>query len=233
MLTVFILTAGTVRPLQAQTSTVLYSFTGGTDGALPFGGLVHDSAGNLYGTTVGAGEGGLEGSVFKLNRRGKFKLLYSFAPGGAGGARPSAGLVRDSAGNLYGTTPGWGSSPATVFQVTRNGKFSVLYSFTGGAGGSDPGAVQIASQVHDQTTTVVGGGPAACRDSACGVVFKLDPYGNETVLYTFVPQGSSGYGPEAGITMDSAGNLYGTASLGGSLNDCQGEGCGVVFKITP
>src|SRR5713101_2745093 len=82
-----------VPTVWAQTYAVLHSFTGGTDGAFPFAGLVQDSAGNLYGTTIGAQEGGLEGSVFKLSPSGGFTLLHSFKYGGAGGARPG-GLVR-------------------------------------------------------------------------------------------------------------------------------------------
>jgi hypothetical protein len=83
-------------------------------------------------------------------------------------------------------------------------------------------------------TAVVGGGPPSCLYDACGVVFKLDPSGTETVLYTFdYLNPTSGFAPEAAVILDSAGNVYGTASLGGDLNDCQGEGCGVVFKITP
>ncbi len=78
----------------AQTYTVLYSFTGAADGAFPAA-LIRDSAGNLYGTTIGAEQGGLEGSVYKLNPKDKFKLLYSFEPDGAAGARPG-GLVEDS-----------------------------------------------------------------------------------------------------------------------------------------
>src|SRR5258708_35136359 len=82
---------------------VLYSFTGGADGAFPEGGLLRTSSGHLYGTTIGGGYP-QEGSVFDLSSNGKFKLLHSFGAGGLDGASPSGNLVRDSAGNLYGTT---------------------------------------------------------------------------------------------------------------------------------
>ncbi len=115
-------------PCWAQTDSVLYSFTGGTDGAYPSGVLVQDSAGNLYGTTAGAWAEGLEGSVFKLNPPGRFKLLHGFGIGGPGGAEPVAGLVADSAGNLYGTTLGGGASGAgTVFKLVKKNRFSVLH----------------------------------------------------------------------------------------------------------
>ena len=82
--------------------------------------------------------------------------------------------------------------------------------------------------------TTDSGGPPGCANYACGVVFKLDQSNNETVLHTFSSfNGTYGYGPDGGVIMDSAGNLYGTAYFGGNLNDCQGEGCGVIFKITP
>jgi uncharacterized repeat protein (TIGR03803 family) len=88
---------------QAQTYTVLHSFKGSpTDGSGPESGLIGDSAGNLYGTTLGGGASDA-GVVFKLDRTGTETVLYNFT-GGADGSEPSAGLIRDSAGNLYGTT---------------------------------------------------------------------------------------------------------------------------------
>src|SRR5271157_4984795 len=89
---------------QAQTYTysVLYTFTGSPDGAFPVAGLVRDAQGNLYGTTQGGGARGA-GTVFKVDTTGKETVLYSFT-GGADGAYPGAGLLRDAQGNLYGTT---------------------------------------------------------------------------------------------------------------------------------
>ena len=101
----------------AQTYTVLYTFTGGSDGEFPAAALIQDSAGNLYGTTS-YGNPPRAGSVFSLSLSGKFKVLHSFKTGGADGARPFASLVRDPAGNLYGTTiEGGGSGSGTVFKL--------------------------------------------------------------------------------------------------------------------
>jgi uncharacterized repeat protein (TIGR03803 family) len=199
---------------RAQTYTVLYSFTGGADGALPLGGVILDSAGNLYGTTRGAGEGGFEGSVFKLSPKGKFTLLHSFGTGGAGGAQPYAGLVRDSAGNLYGTTSEGGLGAGTVFKLDRKGNFSVLHSFSGTDGAMPTAPLILDPAGNLYGTTFQGGDPRCRRGFSCGVVFKLDPEGNETVLHAFT---RSKYGrfPYAGLLRDSAGNLYGTTTTGG------------------
>ncbi|MGB6386424.1 MAG: choice-of-anchor tandem repeat GloVer-containing protein [Terriglobales bacterium] len=214
----------------AQTYTVLYSFTGGTDGALPEGGVVLDSHGNLYGTSTGATQGGLEGSVFKLNPKGKFTLLHSFGTGGADGAEPF-NLVRDSAGNLYGTTLYGGSSSAgTVFKLDTKKNFSVLYNFNSefpgdSYGPSGPLLLDSAGNLYGAW----GGGSGKCQagpDNTCGVVFKLDPSGSETVLHAFSRPKYGEY-PEEGLVMDAAGNLYGTTTGGGH------GGAGTVFKLDP
>jgi uncharacterized repeat protein (TIGR03803 family) len=107
---------------------VLHSFTGGADGGYPLAGLIRDSAGNLYGTTQSAGISGA-GVVFKLDTTGAETVLYGFT-GGADGAYPVAGLLRDSAGNLYGTASGGGASgQGVVFQVDTTGTETVLYNF--------------------------------------------------------------------------------------------------------
>jgi uncharacterized repeat protein (TIGR03803 family) len=94
------------------TETVLHTFTAGADGAEPDAGLIRDSAGNFYGTTYLGGING-NGVVFKLDTTGTETVLYSFT-GGADGGSPAAGLIRDSAGNLYGTTYEGGTSDAGV-----------------------------------------------------------------------------------------------------------------------
>ena len=119
------------------TETVLHSFTGGADGGYPVASLIRDSAGNLYGTTV-YGCVLRAGVVFKLDTAGTETVLYGFK-GGADGAYPLAGLIRDSAGNLYGTTSGGGvSGQGVVFKVDTTGTETVLYNFTGGADGGLP-----------------------------------------------------------------------------------------------
>src|SRR5580658_6853701 len=136
------------------------------------------------------------------------------------GAFPYAGLIRDSAGNLYGTTESGGASNyGVVFKVDTTGMETVLYTFTGAGGGLPFYGHLIGDSAGNlYGTTVIGGA------SNWGVVFKLDTTGMETVLYNFTG-GADGGWPKAGLIRDSAGNFYGTAYLGGAY------GFGVVFKL--
>jgi uncharacterized repeat protein (TIGR03803 family) len=168
--------------------TVLYSFTGGADGANPSAGLVRDAAGNLYGTTFLGGVesgscGGSCGVVFKLSPTGSETVLHSFT-GGADGANPSAGLIQDAAGNLYGTTflggvesDSCGGSCGVVFKLSPTGSETVLHSFTGGADGAGPYAGLIQDAAGNlYGTTSEGGANSVCPLSpGCGVVFRLAP----------------------------------------------------------
>ena len=129
---------------QSRTLTVLHAFTGGADGALPLvGSLIKDANGNLYGTTPSGGGGTCNngqgcGVVFKLDTTGKETVLYRFT-GSADGSGPVGALVRDAAGNLYGTTTGGGTgSSGTVFRLSNKGEKTVLYSFAGGTDGLEP-----------------------------------------------------------------------------------------------
>jgi uncharacterized repeat protein (TIGR03803 family) len=209
-----------------QTFTVLHSFKGGTDGEFPSGGVVRDTAGNLYGTTASGGAFN-NGTVFKLDTTGKETVLYSFT-GGADGAIPLAGMIRDAAGNLYGTTEhggdltcGSGVGCGTVFKLDKTGKETVLYSFTGGADGAEPVAGVIMDKAGNLYGTTQYGGPFSS-----GTVFKVDTTGKETVLYTFTGGrgGTDGYFPE-GLIGDAAGSLYGITQLGGNFS------FGTVFKL--
>jgi uncharacterized repeat protein (TIGR03803 family) len=201
--------------------TVLYSFTGGADGGYPYGVLIGDSAGNLYGTTTGGGASGA-GVVFKVDTSGNETVLYSFT-GAADGDSPFAGLVRDSAGNFYGTTNGGGASGAgVVFKVNTSGNETVLYSFTGGADGSSPLWVTLARDSAGNLYGTTAGGGA----SNAGVVFKVNASGNETVLHSFTG-GADGGSPYTGVILGPGGNLYGTATTGGQSD------AGVVFEIKP
>jgi uncharacterized repeat protein (TIGR03803 family) len=208
------------RPLQGQTFTVLYAFTGGVDGGLPLAGLVRDGAGNLYGTTFQGGASGY-GTVFKLDKTGEETVLHSFTAGWDG-AYPQAGLVRDGAGNLYGTTVG-GRRGSVVFRLNANGKETVLHTFDG-ADGSDPMAGLVRDAAGNLYGTTAHGGQGGC-DHGCGVVFKLDRTGKETVLHSFTGTGGDGAYPYAGLIRDAAGNLYGTTVQGGSSD------YGTVFKL--
>lgn len=213
--------AGTVYKLiPSGAETVVYTFTGGSDGKYPYGPLVPDSANNLYGTTVVGGTYGF-GTVFKLDSTGKETVLYSFL-GGSNGQYPWAGLAFDSAGNLYGTTLGGGTSDyGTVFKLDATGHQTVLHSFTGTGG---DGEYPYAGMVLDASTNLYGttnqGG-----NSGSGVVFKVTPSGSESVLYSFTG-GADGGSPMFGVLVfDTAGNLYGTTSDGGVHGD------GTVFKL--
>ena len=213
--------AGTVfKVSKSGKEEVLHAFKGQpTDGGSPAAGLVRDSAGSLYGTTFAGGTNNF-GMVFRVAPNGKEKVLYSF-PGGANGFSPVAGLVRDAAGNLYGTTEGGGTTAGgIVFKLDVSGTETVLYTFTGGTDGGGPEAGLIRDTQGNLYGTTVGGGAATCR---CGTVFKLDTAGTETVLHSF--DGTDGSNPVAGLVRDAEGNFYGTASAGGAL------GFGTVFKL--
>ena len=223
--------------------TTLRGFAG-VDGMGSSSNLVRDDAGNLYGTTQQGGtpEGGGCwhgcGTVFKVDTAGKETVLHAFTAGADGGL-PYAGLARDSDGNLYGTTFFGGDLSAcqgfgcgTVFKVDTAGKETVLYAFTGGADGGYPQAGVIRDAEGNLYGATRGDGDfSACR-GGCGVVFKVDTAGNETVLYSFTG-GADGAGPNE-VIRDSAGNLYGTTVQGGILRNCgSGSGCGTVFKLDP
>jgi uncharacterized repeat protein (TIGR03803 family) len=218
--------AGTVFKVNASgLETVLYSFTGGADGRAPYAGVIRDSSGNLYGTTVsgGTGYGNCSegcGVVFKLTPAGQETVLYSFT-GGADGGNPHAGVVRDSSGNLYGTTFLFGTAyVGVVYKLDTSGNETVLHTFTGGVDGGNPtGGVILDSSGNLYGTTYQYGA------SGAGVVFKLGTSGQLTALYSFTGNADGGY-PYAGVIRDSAGNLYGTTPLGGTA------GAGVVFKVS-
>jgi uncharacterized repeat protein (TIGR03803 family) len=248
---------GTVFKLDpAGNETVLHTFgqfpTGGSDGARPFSNLIMDAVGNLYGTTgqggaSGAGISGF-GTVFKLDTSGNETVLYNFT-GGGDGAIPGAGVIRDARGNLYGTTAVGGASPSvihggpglgTVVKLDPAGNETVLHSFMGFDGDYPVAGLIMDAAGNLYGTTSSGGSFRPCVTNTgspfgCGLVFKLDPSGNETVLYNFTG-GSDGFGPGAALTMDGAGNLYGTAFRGGipggAAAPCP-SGCGTVFKIDP
>jgi uncharacterized repeat protein (TIGR03803 family) len=202
------------------TETPLYSFTGGSDGSEPTAGVILDSAGNIYGTTYYGGTAGV-GVVFKVDTSGHETVLYSFT-GGSDGGYPWAGVVSDSAGNLYGTTNNGGTEGVgVVYKVDTTGHETPLHSF-GGAGGSSPNAGVIVDSAGNLYGTTYSGGSSG----GWGVVYKLSAAGHETVLYTFMGGADGAYPSWAGVIRDSAGNFYGTTGNGGTGN------AGVVFKLS-
>jgi len=213
--------------------TVLYRFTGDSDGLNPTAGVIFDQVGNLYGiTSWGFGGDNKGGTVWELTPSGSGwteSTLYSFSGGNDGGG-PS-GLTFDNAGNLYGTTNGGGTySAGTVFQLTPSGSGwteKILYSFQGGNDGGIPVAGVIFDPSGNLYGTTSGGG-----QGGGGTVFKLTPSNGSwtfSLVYSFISNG--GGGPGANLVMDAAGNLYGTTVNGGSGN-CS-NGCGTVFKLMP
>jgi uncharacterized repeat protein (TIGR03803 family) len=165
---------GTVYEITpAGTETVLYAFTGGTDGSNPVAGLIRDKSGNLYGTTEFGGDasgcGGTGcGTVFKLAPGGALTVLYTFA-GSKDGGQPVASLVADSTGNLYGTTLFWGADGyGVVFQLAPNGKERVLHTFTNGDDGAYPWGALLKIGKDKFASTASGGGA-----TDFGTVFKI------------------------------------------------------------
>ena len=222
---------------QNSNYAVIYSFLGGTDGTDPWGGLIEDLQGNLYGTTSRGGASGY-GTVFKVDTTGKETVLYSFT-GGVDGGLPYASLVEDSLGNLYGTTFGGGvSGKGTVFKLNSSGKETVLYSFTNGADGGEPLGQLVMDAEGNLYGTASGGGNPACYnahdgDYGCGTVFKVDTSGNQTALYSFTGTAGDGANPFGALVLDAQGNLYGTTGFGGT-SSCSldgSNGCGTVFKV--
>jgi uncharacterized repeat protein (TIGR03803 family) len=170
--------------------------------------------------------------VSNSDATGNYSKLLSF-PGGTDGGRPSAGVIRDSAGNLYGTTHGNGAlcidQPTrcgVVFELDSSGHETVLYRFKGGNDGAYPDQGVIRDAHGDLYGTTYAG-----ATSNLGVVFRVSKSGKETVLYTFVLS-PSGAQPWSGVVRDSSGNLYGTTFIGGvNTGPCATAGCGVVYKI--
>ena len=214
---------------QGQTLTVLYSFTG--QGGGPTAGLVADSAGNFYGTTEYGGNPACAlgcGSVFKMNAAGNVKILYRFT-GKADGGTPYAGLIRDAAGNLYGTTRYGGNfvcggGCGTVFKIDGAGHETVLHSFTGSDGWVPQGRL-VRDAAGNLYGTTYDGGDVTCNPPyGCGAVFKIDATNHETVLYAFSGT-TDGRFPISGLVRDAAGNLYGATLSGGSGD------LGTVFRV--
>jgi uncharacterized repeat protein (TIGR03803 family) len=204
--------------------TVLHNFVG-TDGFRPYSGVIADAEGNFYGTTESGGAAGY-GTVYKLTAAGKISVLHSFT-GGSDGSYSFAGLVEDKQGNLYGAASAGGTfGEGTIFKVTIGGKFSVLYTFTGGADGSEPSATLLLDSKGNLYGEASFGGDDTCfKPVGCGTVFELSPAGQLTVLHTF-EGAADGFVPSGVLARDSAGNLYGTAWVGGP------NGQGTVFKLT-
>jgi len=238
---------------------VLYSFTCGSDGGSPSGGLTFDAAGNLYGTTGKGGDVNLCqsepwnvgcGVIFKLtpgaNDTWTESVLYTFTGQGDGYA-PQGGLSLDTSGNFYGTTEyygynkadgGWGLIFELSPQPQGQWKYSMLHRFPGGTGGQLPFSNLVVSNGKVYGTTWNGGLMSACNGSGCGIAYELSAATKQfNILHTFTGAADGGnlFSP---LTLRN-GKLFGTTQLGGNLNLCQGtggsrgDGCGVVYELSP
>lgn len=205
--------------------TILYSFRGAEDGGAPYSEVVMDDAGNLYGTASASTVN--HGTVFELSPSGSgwtYNVLHAFS-GGTDGGQPVAALTFDHAGKLFGASTSFGANGGgTIFEFKPSGsawKFKLLYSLSGSDG-------PVAALALGKTGTIYG---TAFFDGAYGYgsVFSLAPSGRKwryTDLHDFTGGADGGY-PGGGVVLDAAGNLYGTAVLGGA------NGRGVVYEIVP
>ena len=219
--------------------TVLHTFTGSPDGVYPSP-LIRDADGNLYGTAQAGGSDNDFcafgcGMVFKIDPAGEMTQLYDFA-GGNNGGYPVAGLVRDKAGNLYGTTQGLGDANLSVlFKLTPEGKET---SYDNPPDGSLASPVALDAKGNLYGMAPYGGTPNCGWDRdelGCGTLFKMTPSGKFTIIHTF--DGTDGMNPQGGLVRDAKGNFYGAAFFGGirtcmtTGNGHSEPGCGTIFKI--
>jgi uncharacterized repeat protein (TIGR03803 family) len=217
--------------------TILYTFTGASDGGTPIGRLLGDSAGNLYGITSLGGDPACGcGTVFKLGKNGSLKVLHKFK-GGKDGAQNQGqselGLVMVN-GDLYGSASFGGVSGCdgnlgcgVLFKVTQSGKETVLHRFTGQADGAFPQDL-----TRDQAGNIYGATGGSYHQGNAGTLFKLDTTGKLTTLYTF-PGGAAGNSPRWHLLRSASGVFHGVTQFGGDTTNCAiaSAGCGVVFTV--
>ncbi len=231
---------GTVFKLGTTGSEiVLHAFQNTPDFATPYGGLIMDSLGNVYGTTWFGGANG-SGGVFEISPNQTETILYDkwcALPCTQDGDSSASALIADKKGNVYGTSVlGGAFASGLVFALNvRRKAESILYSFSGVAEGD--GAAPFAGLIADTSGnfygTTTSGGVSGCTgglQGGCGAVFKLSPSGTgwtESILHNFANDATDGVNPYGGPILDSQNNLYGTTRLGGLNNG------GTVFKITP
>src|ERR1039458_6405149 len=225
--------AALVAPSFGQHLKVLHSFSQANDKNIPLGGLIRDSQGNLYGTVFQGGVNGSLGAVFKIATSGTESFVHTFA-GIPDGADPMTGMIRDSAGNFYGTTSSGGTSgTGTVFKIDAAGNESVIYSF-GKIGSGDGETPQYGRITRDSAGNIYGVTPwgglnCAASSYGCGIVFKIDAAGHETTLHKFTG-GADGGIPYGSVAKVGA-NLYGTTFSGRSGVRSLSLRCGGVVSL--
>ena len=214
------LSAGTVFEIVKGSAavTTLANFNG-TNTGNPFGGVTLDSARNLYGTTSSGGANG-DGTVFEI-AKGSNTLVTLISFNGSNGARPFGDLALDSAGNLYGTSSGGGANNSgTIFEIAKGSTNVITLASFNAPNGVNGLTLDSEGNLYGTTDGSRIGGTMDV-----GTVFELRK--ERTTITTLASfNGSNGASPAAGVTLDSAGNLYGTASYGGA------NGFGTVFEIS-
>jgi uncharacterized repeat protein (TIGR03803 family) len=240
--------------LSAQTFTVLYNFTGGSDGGDPISGLAIDTSGNLYGAAFTGGVG--YGTTFELSPGASgwtFDTLYSFQGSPVSDGAGPSGILLLPNGALYGTTQGGGggcvrgvsmyAGCGVVYELAPPPTRSehVLYQFANLPNGVTPYGLGPLT-LHSGSlygTTFLGGTNGNCiYDYQCGLTFKLTPSSgtwNETIAWEF---GGTNDGDElaSNVIFDKDGNMYGTTLAGGDTKGChvQGhQGCGIIYELSP
>ena len=245
--------AGTIFEITpAGVLTTIYNFCSlrnCSDGDFPSG-LVLGGDGNFYGTAAGNNGSRTFGDVFRVTPAGKLTVLHRFCSESncADGATPAGGLAQGPNGELYGTTYYGGANESscyrgggTVFEITRSGQLTTLYSFCSQSNCSDgewPGAAPVLDAKGNlYGTTAYGGASLQCGAYGCGTAFKITRSGQFTSLYSFCSQTecSDGELPVASLVLATNGNLYGTTAFGGTDGDCTNTidtGCGTVFVLS-
>jgi uncharacterized repeat protein (TIGR03803 family) len=221
----------------AGQETVLYSFTGSTDGGIPIGRLIRDDKGNLYGITSSGGDATCScGTVFELTTTGSLQVLHAFLGGSDGSqnqGQAELGLVMIN-GNLYGSASFGGVSGCdgslgcgVLFKVTLAGVETVLYRFTGQADGAFPQDL-----INDEAGNIYGATGGSYMAGNGGTLFKLDTTGALTTLYTF-PEGAKGTSPRWRLLRTGQGVFYGVTQFGGNTTSCAlgTAGCGIAFSV--
>jgi len=214
----------------AQTFTTLHSFSGGTNGSVPYGAPVQGINGDLFGTANGAeAAANGDGTVYAISTTGSLTTLHSFCPTSpcTDGSQPAAGLVQDSSGNFYGITQYGGSNgEGSIFKITATGTLTTVYSFcvmSGCTDGETPGAGPLVlTNGLLYGTTYYGG------QFGKGVIYKITTGGTLTTLYSFCSTSdcADGANPTGGLALGSDGNFYGETDFGGAQNQ------GTIFKVT-
>jgi uncharacterized repeat protein (TIGR03803 family) len=212
--------------VQAQTFKIIHAFSG-LDGARPADGVTLDKSGNLLGTTSAGGRYDA-GTIFKITPAGEETILHNFGRLPANGVGPNVSPVLDREGNIWGVTQNGGFTDpgcncGVAYLLGDTGKFTILHRF------SFPQAVPTSRLVRDKNQNLFG---TVFGFAGPGFVYKMDREGHFTVLHKFPNNGVTGAGPDGAwvdgpVALDQAGNVYGTAQIGGSAQ------CGVAFKLTP